>query len=185
MPSELAGVSRPSGTRPNPDAIASTAPPGVVQTSADVHVQPVVNTIQAALLDQGRFAGDDEATAAAIAHLTEALGPALRIAAIELAEQAAGEVRAQRPDCSVDVILLDGDPTLRVTDAPTAAGDRAADEEFDARITLRLPPTLKASIEDAAGISGESVNAWVVEALGQNARRNRGGNRKFDQSFDL
>lgn len=150
-----------------------------------MHVQPIVNTIQAALLDQGRFAGDDETIAAAIGHLTEALAPALRIAAIELAEQAAGEVRAQRPDCTVDVILLDGDPTLRVTDAPAAAGDRTADEEFDARITLRLPPTLKATIEGAAGDSGESVNTWVVEAVGQHARRKRRRNRKYDQSFDL
>jgi hypothetical protein len=150
-----------------------------------VHVQPIVNTIQAALLDQGRFAGDDESITAAVSHLTEALGPALRIAAIELAEQAAGEVRAQRPDCSVDVVLLDGDPTLRVTDAPSSADDRTGDEEFDARITLRLPPTLKATIEETAGNSGESVNAWVVEALGQNARRNRRGNRRYDQSFDL
>ena len=150
-----------------------------------MHVQPIVNTVQAALLDQGRFAGDDEASAAAIAHLTEALGPALRLAAIELAEQAAGEVRAQRPDCSVDVILVDGDPTLRVTDAPSTPDDQGGAEEFDARITLRLPPTLKTTIEEAAGTAGESVNAWVVDALGQNTRRNRRRTRTYDQSFDL
>jgi hypothetical protein len=150
-----------------------------------VHVQPIINSVQAALLDQGRYADDDEAVSVAVAHLTEALGPALRIAAFELAEQAASEVRAQRPDSTVDVVLLDGDPTLRVTDATASDGDRSTDEEFDARISLRLPPTLKATIENAAGATGESVNSWVVDAVDRHARRNRGRGRKFDQSFDL
>ena len=85
----------------------------------------------------------------------------------------------------MDVILVDGDPSLRVTDAPSSADDRPGAEEFDARITLRLPPSLKTTIEEAAGSAGESVNTWVVEALGQNTRRNRRRNRKYDQSFDL
>lgn len=150
-----------------------------------MHIQPVVNSIQAALHDQARFAGDDDAVATAVGHLIEALAPALRMAATELAEQAAGEVRAQRPDCAVDVVLVDGDPTLRVTDAPTSNEDGTPDEEFDARISLRLPPTLKTTIEQAAGQEGESVNTWVVEAVGQYARRNRRRTRRFDQSFDL
>lgn len=150
-----------------------------------MHIQPVVNTVRAALLDQARLAGDDEAVAAAIGHLTDALGPALRVAAIDLAEQVACEVRAQRPDCTVDVLLVDGDPTLRVTDATGSPDDRPTDEEYDARITLRLPPTLKATIEEAAGSAGESVNSWVVEALGKNARRNRRRGRTYDQGFDL
>lgn len=150
-----------------------------------MHVEPIINSVRAALLDHSRFAGDDEAVAAATAHLVDALGPALRVAANDIAEQAAGEVRAQRPDCTVDVVLVDGDPSLRVTDTPAAATDSEADEEFDARISLRLPPTLKATIEDVAGATGESVNSWVVEAVGQHARRGRRRNRKFDQSFDL
>lgn len=150
-----------------------------------MHVQPVVNSVRAALLDQARLAGDDEAVAAAIEHLTDALGPSLRLAAIELAEQAATEVRAQRHDCTVDVVMLDGEPTLRVTDAAATPGDRSDDEELAARITLRLPPTLKATIEEAAGGAGESVNSWVVEALGRTARRGRRRTRTYDEAFDL
>lgn len=157
----------------------------VTSTSADVHVQPVVNSVRAALLDQVKLAADDEAVAAAIGYLTDALAPALRLAAIDLAEQAAGEVRAQRPDCTVDVVLIDGDPALRVTDASPASDDRTPEEEFDARITLRLPPSLKSMIEDAAVSAGDSVNSWVVDALGKTAQRGRRSTRRYDQAFDL
>ena len=91
---------------------------------------------------------------------------------------------AQLPDHSVDVLIVDGDPSLRVSDA-RAPSERPPAEEFDARITLRLPPTLKQWIEDAAGDDGESVNGWVVEALSKRARRSGVPGSKVTQSFDL
>jgi predicted HicB family RNase H-like nuclease len=39
------------------------------------------------------------------------------------------------------------------------------DEAFSARITLRLPESLKQRIESAAGREGASVNTWLVQAL--------------------
>lgn len=150
-----------------------------------MHVQPIVNTVRAALLDQARLAGADDAVAAAIEQLTDALDPALRLAAIELAEQAAGEVRAQRPEWPVDVVLLDGDPTLRITDMAASPDDRPTDEEFAARMTIRLPPTLKSTIEEAAGNAGDSVNTWVVDTLARNTRRARRGPRTRREGFDL
>ena len=104
---------------------------------------------------------------------------------MELAEQAASEVRAQRPDCTVDVVLVDGDPSLRVSDAQRSGDDQTSDEDFNARISLRLPPTLKTTIEETAHAVGESVNTWVVEAVGQHAKRNRRPGRRFNQGFDL
>ena len=80
-----------------------------------MQVQPVVNAVQAALAAQGPLAGGDVAVEEALDHLVRALAPALRQAALELAEQAACEVRAQLPDRTVDLVLLDGDPTLRIT----------------------------------------------------------------------
>ena len=44
-------------------------------------------------------------------------------------------------------------------------------EEFDARITLRLPPSLKEAVEQAAGTQGASVNAWVVDAIDKGTER--------------
>jgi len=150
-----------------------------------VHVQPVINAVQAALASQTGLASGDPSVEAAMTHLADALGPALRVAALELAQQAAAEVGAQLSDHAIDVVLVDGDPTLRVTEARPAQ-ERASSEDFDARITLRLPPSLKELIEDAAGGRGESVNGWVVDVLSNRAARakSRPGT-KYTQSFDL
>ena len=45
---------------------------------------------------------------------------------MEIAEQAAAEVRAQLPEQTVDVVLSDGDPTLRVGEAPRVGRESAA-----------------------------------------------------------
>jgi hypothetical protein len=49
-------------------------------------------------------------------------------------------------------------------DAPGDAGG-VAGEELSARISLRLPESLKASVEKAAEREGISVNAWLVRAI--------------------
>jgi HicB family len=151
-----------------------------------MHIQPVLTAMQMALANDAALAGDDPAVEAAVAHLTEALGPALRQAALELAEQAAGEVTAQLSDRTVDVVLVDGDPALRVTEARPDDEDPASSEDLDARITLRVPPTLKRLIEDAAETTGASVNAWVVDALAKRTRRaNNAAGHRVHQTFDL
>jgi len=152
-----------------------------------VQVRPVVNTLQAALVSQVALTANDPTVDAAVGQLVEALGPALHVAVVELAEQAAAEVRAQLPGHQVDVVLADGDPTLRITEAPVTAEARSAAEDLDARITLRLTPTLKQLVEEAAQQAGDSVNAWVVDTLGQRAARRgaKGRGKQFTQSFDL
>jgi hypothetical protein len=149
-----------------------------------VQVRPIVNALQASLVAQAAVAGDDPAVEAAVQQLVEALGPALHTSAMEIAEQAAAEVRAQLPQHSVDVVLDGGDPVLRVGDVPTVGDRRPTNEDLDARITLRLTPTLKQLIEDAAQNAGDSVNSWVVDALGKRARQ-RGSGKHYTDSFDL
>jgi hypothetical protein len=102
---------------------------------------------------------------------------------MDLAEQTAAEVRAQLPSHTVDVIVVDGDPTLRITDLPGAA--RPEGEDFVSRLTLRLPPSLKEVVEGAADRAGESVNAWVVEALGKVAQKGTKAGRRVTESFEL
>jgi hypothetical protein len=148
-----------------------------------VQIRPVINAVEATLVSQATVASSDPAVEAAVNQLVTALGPALHVAATQIAEQAAAEVRAQLPDHTVDVVLNDGDPALRIGEAPRAAEPRQI-EDLDARITLRLPPTLKQLIEDAAQNSGDSVNAWVVDALGKRARQ-RGRGKHYNESFDL
>ena len=149
-----------------------------------MHVQPVLNGLRAALANQGALAGGDPAVDAAVAALIDALAPALHMAALELAQQAAAELDAQLSDRTVEVVVADGDPALRVTELATGAAE-AATEEFDARITLRLPPSLKTLIETSATVDGDSVNAWVVDALSKRAKRGSGRGRQMTDSFDL
>ena len=150
-----------------------------------MQVQPIVNAVQAALAAQGSLAGGDVAVEEAIDHLSSALAPAIRQAAMELAEQAACEVRAQLPDRTVDLVLSDGDPSLRIADAAVST-EPTSTEELDARITLRVPPSLKTLIEDAAESAGASVNSWVLDALSRRARKPAQGHGfRMTHSFDL
>ena len=151
-----------------------------------MHVQPIIDSIRSSVTAHGTFAGNEPAVEAAVDHLLGMLGPALRQAANDLAQQAALEVQAQLPDRLVEVVLVDGDPMVRIGEARDEPEPSAADEDFDARITLRLPPRLKQLVEDAAESSGDSVNAFVVDVLSKRARRQsdaRGG--RVNRSFDL
>jgi hypothetical protein len=110
--------------------------------------------------------------------------PALREAAMEIVNQAADEVRAQLPGHRVEVVIADGEPTLRITadesTAPPVEGD------FDARITLRLPDSIKDIVERAASDSGDSVNAWVVKTLaGRASSGSRSSRRRVSETFDI
>ena len=148
-----------------------------------MQIRPVINAIEATLVSQATVASNDPAVEAAVTQLVAALGPALQVAAMDIAEQAAAEVRAQLPDHTVDVVLSDGDPALRIGEAPRPAEPRQF-EDLDARITLRLPPKLKQMIEEAAQTNGDSVNTWVVDALGKRANQ-KGRGKRFNESFDL
>ena len=150
-----------------------------------MQVQPIINAVQATLVSQGSLAGGDVAVEEALDLLVTALGPAIRQAAMDLAEQAACEVRAQLPDRMVDLVLSDGDPALRIAESAVAA-DASSTEELDARITLRVPPSLKSLIEDAAETAGASVNAWVLDALSRRTRKpQQGQGFRSTHSFDL
>ncbi|NND01413.1 MAG: toxin-antitoxin system HicB family antitoxin, partial [Acidimicrobiia bacterium] len=51
-----------------------------------------------------------------------------------------------------------------------------------ARITLRLPDSLKDDLESAAGDSGDSVNAYVIKAL--SSRAGRRSARRITETFE-
>ena len=53
-------------------------------------------------------------------------------------------------------------------DEPAPQGD---DEGGTARLTLRMPESLKTRVEQAAGREGISTNAWLVRAIGSGLDR--------------
>jgi hypothetical protein len=149
-----------------------------VQTSA------VLNNLESALEAQiALYSGTDPTLEATARALINALRPALREAALELANQAAEEVRAQLPGHRVDLTISDGEPSIRISQDDAATSP--VEGEFDARITLRLPPSIKDIVERAASESGDSVNSWVVKALAGKAHTNRGSRRRVTETFDI
>lgn len=134
--------------------------------------------LEAAVGNQVMLSGGDESVEAAVEAILGSLEPALRQAVFELAEQAALEVTAQLSGHRVEVVLSEGEPTLRVS---AVEGDDPVptNEDYEARISLRLPPSLKHLIEQSAGETGDSVNSWLVKAVSNrvNVRERQSGTR--------
>ena len=140
-------------------------------------VSTLVTQLEAAVAGQVALASGDPAVESAAESIVAALEPALRQSVMDLAEQAAAEVRAQIPGHRVDVVLIDGEPSLRLT----AEDDDSTvpDDDYEARITLRLPEALKSLIEESANAAGDSVNSWMVKTVSSRVkvRRRPGGTR--------
>jgi len=122
----------------------------------------------------------DEATVEAGRRLTQALGSSLQLRLLDVVSEAALALSDSVPG-RIEVRLSGRDPELvyieeEAEPEPTQAG---ADDSFSARITLRLPEGLKASIEAAAAREGISVNSWLVRALSRSTAppSRRPGNR--------
>ncbi len=122
--------------------------------------------IEAIQADLGELAGlGDEATIEAARRLSLTLRSALGLRLLDALTEAALELSAQLPSGHVEVRMAGQEPQFVLVQEepePAAAGDDAA---LSARITLRLPEGLKASIEAAASGEGVSVNAWIIRAL--------------------
>lgn len=123
--------------------------------------------IQAIQQDLAATAGlGDEATAEAARRLSEALASTLHLRLLDLLGEAALEIGGQLEAGRVEVRLAGRDPELVVvTDQVPDAGPIGFGEEHSGRITLRLPESLKVSVETAAAREGISTNAWLVRTI--------------------
>jgi len=112
---------------------------------------------------QGLAELGDERSARIAQRLGDALASNLRLKLFDLLSQAAVELSSKLPSGHIEVRLAGQEPELVFVDAPADAG--TVGEELSARISLRLPDSLKASVEKAAEREGISVNAWLVRAI--------------------
>jgi hypothetical protein len=147
-----------------------------MQTSAALH------NLESAIEAQLALVADSSVEAGGRAVLG-ALRPALKEAAMELATQAVDEVKAQLPAYRVELVLADGEPSIRIT--AEESGPASVEGDFDARITLRLPPAIKDIVERAATESGDSVNAWVVKTLAGKVHGPRASKRRIVETLDI
>jgi HicB family len=123
-----------------------------------------VEGLQEDLQELAAIGGEDLMRSAQ--QLSGAIRQSARLRLIDALTQAALELSEQLPNGHVDVRVAGQDPQFvfvaeELEEPPTppvVEGDHA-------RITLRLPESLKASIEAAANQEGVSVNTWLVRAL--------------------
>jgi hypothetical protein len=128
-------------------------------------------------LDRIAAVGDDTVSQAA-ARVSQALRASAGMRLLDALGVAAVEISAQLPAGHVEVRMSGQDPNFVYVEEAEAPHEPAADDEASARITLRLPEGLKASVEAAAGREGVSVNAWIVRALSREVSApSRGGPR--------
>ncbi len=159
-------------------------------------ITPYVDSLRQDLVAAAEAGGPE--TKAAAERLVLALDPAVRLALMDALSQAAAEITSELPAGSVDVRLRGREPQL-VVDVPAVpmppvapAGTEPAapqpedkDEEDEegtlARITLRIPESVKSKAEELAAKSGQSLNGWIVNVV-RAATRERAINVDIDLS---
>ncbi|HEX6755029.1 MAG TPA: histidine kinase [Mycobacteriales bacterium] len=100
--------------------------------------------------------------------LANALDSAVRLTILDALTTATADVTEALNGVTVDVRMHGREPRIVVTQhepEPAEAPAPPPDEDGTARITLRLPESVKSRAEDAAGRDGVSVNAWLVRAV--------------------
>lgn len=143
-------------------------------------LSPYVDTLRHDLASAAEAGGEEARTVAE--RLGAALDSAARLALLEAISAATTEITREIAPGSVDVRLRGREPELVVTlppsdveDDTTSTAEAASstppvpetDDGGTARLTLRLPESLKPRIDQTATAEGLSVNAWLVRAIYQ------------------
>jgi hypothetical protein len=147
--------------------------------------------IEAIRDDVAQLLASDESALDAFARLHRAMDASVQLRLLDAIGEAAQELSTQLPAGQVDLRLAGRDAQLVYVGASEAPASQSflADDEEDAgtaRLTLRLPESLKSKVEEAAGRGGLSVNAWLVRVVdrgvnppvfGADVRQTRSGSR--------
>ena len=142
-----------------------------------MELAPHLEKLRADLSSAAAVGGEDVATAARL--LGDAVEPALRLVLLDLLTEAADELTLQLGGAVVEVRLHGREPELvasldHVAEPQPPAADEPTGDEGTARLTLRLPESVKARCEAAATAEGLSVNSWLLRAVSA-ALNPRGG----------
>ncbi len=147
---------------------------------------PYVDSLRTDLM-RAAEAGGSEARSYA-ERMALALDPAVRMALMEALSHAAAEITQDLRGEAVEVRLKGREPqfVISTTQQTESAPSEAYDEEVDgaedvvARITVRIPESLKARAEESAVERGQSLNTWIVAAIRRAAQ-----NRSLHVDLDL
>jgi HicB family len=135
-----------------------------------------VEALQQDIRELAQIGGDELVESAR--RLEGAVKQSATLRLIDVLTQVALEISSQLPNGHVDVRIAGQDPELVFVEeeGEEAPAAQAGDDGLSARITLRLPDSLKNAVERAAESEGVSVNTWLVRAL-QRAVSGGGGGR--------
>lgn len=142
-------------------------------------ITPYVESLRRDLLAAAEGAGEESRQLAE--RLGFAIEPAARLAIMEALSQAAAEITAEMPAGGVDVrlngreldFIVDASPAPAPPPAPAEApAEESEDDDVVARITLRMPESVKARAEELAARSGSSLNTWLVNVVRRATREN-------------
>ena len=137
-------------------------------------ITPYVDSLRRDLVAASEAGGED--IKAAAERLALALDPAARLALMEAISQAADEITAEMATGSVDVRLNGREldfvvaapiqpPAPPAPPAPPGVDEADEDGGTVARITLRIPESVKVRAEELAARSGHSLNTWLVQVV--------------------
>lgn len=136
-------------------------------------LSPYVESLRRDLL-AAAAAGTDE-TRRTAELLAAALEPAVRLSIMDALSAATADVTTALSGVTVEVRLHGREPRIAVDthdpepepEAAPPPADPAGEDAGTARVTLRLPESVKARTEEAATRAGISVNSWLVRAVTQ------------------
>lgn len=157
-----------------------------------MELSPYVESVRRGVSDAAALA--DDHTRQVAERLGTGVESAARLALIQALADAAGEISVELAPGSVDLRMQGAEPTFVVTLPPSAAqgvtvlepaDEPAADDppttdadEQQARVSLRLPQSVKEKVDEYADAEGVSTNTWllhrVLEALADRTRGGRG-----------
>jgi hypothetical protein len=145
-------------------------------------LSPYVESVRTGVANASSLA--DEHTQRVAERLGTAVESSTRLALIHALSDAAGSISAelapssvelrmvgQDPEFVVSVQTADAEPTLLMPEpepgdeAPTDSPTTEADDEPVARITLRLPQSVKTRVDEMASSEVISTNAWLIRAV--------------------
>src|SRR3569623_3455438 len=131
-------------------------------------ITPYVENLRSSLVSAAASAEVRQAAE----RLSFALNSCSRLAIMEAVSQAAAEITAEMPNGGVDVRLNGRDLDFLVHVAaptppspPPPPGPEDVDDGNLARITLRIPESVKAKAEERAAEAGQSLNTWLVNVV--------------------
>lgn len=144
-------------------------------------ITPYVENLRRDLLAAAEAGGPEIIQAAE--RLAFALDSSVRLALMEAISQAAAEITTEMRDGGVDVRLTGREldfvvqTTAMAPPAPPGPPAPPTPEEVEeegglARVTLRIPESVKARAEELAARSGHSLNTWLVNVVRAATREN-------------